>query len=204
MSANDLSFKTLREANDSRQAEWPGNDQADVPFRTIEAAGKFGEACEAVKKFLRAERGIMGSTASIEDVGDEMADAIIALDLLASQLGIDLGQAVGRKFNRTSEKYSLSSRISDDNLALHPDVINEVDTRSPAEICIDTAAAQAKRALEGAHCCGHSATVIIRSPASQTSSPHCVLVASTMDSEESSAALKGASIAIAGSEEPLF
>lgn len=58
-----------------------------------------------------AERGIKGTTATMEDVADEMADAIISLDLLASEMGIDLGEAVARKFNRTSVKYDLKTRL---------------------------------------------------------------------------------------------
>lgn len=107
----ELTFSDLRKANVNRQAEWPGNDQADVAFRAVEVAGEFGEVSEAVKKYLRAERGIKGSIASCDDIADEMADAIIALDLLADELGIDLASAVSAKFNRTSEKYDLRTRI---------------------------------------------------------------------------------------------
>lgn len=107
----NMKFEDLRNANSERQKEWPGDDQADVAFRTIEVAGEFGEVAEAIKKFLRAERGIKGSTATLEDIADEMADSIIALDLLAGQLGVDLGAAVARKFNKTSEKYGLTTRL---------------------------------------------------------------------------------------------
>ena len=60
-------FNVLRGANVQRQQEWPGNEHADVAFRAIEVAGEAGEVAEAVKKFLRAERGIKGSTATRED-----------------------------------------------------------------------------------------------------------------------------------------
>jgi len=106
-----ITFGALRQANETRQTEWPGNEQADVAFRAIEVAGEFGEVAEAVKKFLRAERGIAGSTATLDDVADEMADAVIALDLLASRLGIGLSVAVARKFNKTSEKYGFQTRL---------------------------------------------------------------------------------------------
>jgi NTP pyrophosphatase (non-canonical NTP hydrolase) len=106
-----MKFEDLRNANIERQREWPGDDKADVAFRAIEVAGEFGEVAEAIKKFLRAERGISGSTATLEDVADEMADSIIALDLLANQLDLDLGAAVARKFNMTSVKYGLKTRI---------------------------------------------------------------------------------------------
>lgn len=109
-----LTFDRLREANQIRQQEWPGNDQADIAFRTLEVAGEFGEVAEAIKKYLRAERGIRGSTATLEDVAEEMADAVIALDLLADKLGLDLGKAVRRKFDKTSAKYDLQTRLGDD------------------------------------------------------------------------------------------
>ncbi|QDL92516.1 nucleotide pyrophosphohydrolase [Paroceanicella profunda] len=106
-----LTFGALRQANDTRQMEWPGSEQADVAFRAVEVAGEFGEVSEAVKKHLRAIRGIKGSTATVEDIADEMADALIALDLLASELGIDLSTAIARKFNRTSAEHGMQTRL---------------------------------------------------------------------------------------------
>ncbi|MBO9418482.1 MazG-like family protein [Labrenzia sp. R4_1] len=108
-----MKFSDLRQANITRQKEWPGNDQADIAFRGLEVAGEFGEVAEALKKYLRGTRGIKGSTAELQDVANEMADAIIALDLLADQMGIDLGAAVTRKFNATSKKYGLETQIDD-------------------------------------------------------------------------------------------
>jgi NTP pyrophosphatase (non-canonical NTP hydrolase) len=106
-----MDLNTLRLANNRRQQEWPGNDKADVAFRAIEVAGEAGEVSEAVKKFLRAERGIKGSTATKQDVADEMGDLLIALDLLASEMGIDLSDAVAKKFDATSKKYGLETYI---------------------------------------------------------------------------------------------
>lgn len=109
-----VTFNVLRSANRQRQAEWPGNEHADVAFRAIELAGEAGEVAEAVKKFLRAERGIKGSTATKEDVASEMGDLLVSLDLLANQMGIDLGEAVRAKFNQTSEKYGMRTYIGTD------------------------------------------------------------------------------------------
>lgn len=109
--SDGVTFNVLRGANRRRQEEWPGNEHADVPFRAIELAGEAGEVAEAVKKFLRAERGIKGSTATREDIADEMGDLLVSLDLLANQLGIDLGRAVEKKFNATSEKYGMRTYI---------------------------------------------------------------------------------------------
>lgn len=85
-----IDFSALRTANVARQAEWTGCEQADIAFRALEVADEAGEIAGAVKKLLRAQRGITGSTMSIADVADEIGDTVISLDLLAAQLGMDL------------------------------------------------------------------------------------------------------------------
>lgn len=103
-----MEFEKLRKQNIKRQLEWPGSEKATLEFRTIEVAG---EAGEAVKKYLRSTNGIKGTTMDVNDIADEIADTIIALDLLASHLNIDLGEAVKTKFNKTSKKYDLQTLI---------------------------------------------------------------------------------------------
>jgi NTP pyrophosphatase (non-canonical NTP hydrolase) len=66
---------------------------------------------EATKKWLRSQRRIAGTVAALSDVEDEMGDVLIALDLLADDLGIDLTAAWKRKFNKTSRKYNLETRV---------------------------------------------------------------------------------------------
>lgn len=83
-----VDFVNLRAANLARQAEWTGNERADIAFRALEVADECGEVAGAVKKLIRAQRGICGSTMTLEDVADEIGDTIISLDLLASELGL--------------------------------------------------------------------------------------------------------------------
>lgn len=85
-----IDLEELRKANLLRQVEWKGNEQADIAFRALEVADEAGEMCGAVKKLLRAQRGIAGSTLSLQDVADEIGDTVISLDLLANELEIDL------------------------------------------------------------------------------------------------------------------
>jgi hypothetical protein len=47
-------------------------------------------------------------------VANEMGDVLVALDLLAREMGINLGDAVRDKFNATSEKYGLRTYIGSD------------------------------------------------------------------------------------------
>ncbi|MEM1346363.1 MAG: hypothetical protein AAGI34_17505 [Pseudomonadota bacterium] len=65
-----MDFSELRSANVARQEEWPGSDQIDVALRAVEVAEEAGEIAGAIKKMLRAERGILGSTATLEEVAD--------------------------------------------------------------------------------------------------------------------------------------
>jgi len=109
-----LSLETLRDANRARQLEWPGNEQCDVAFRALEFAEEAGEVAGAIKKYLRAERGIAGKTMTLADVADEMGDTLVSLDLLAGTLGINLGVATSRKFNATSEEVGLKTRLPED------------------------------------------------------------------------------------------
>lgn len=104
-------FNTLRKANQHRQKEWDGDNQISLSYRGNELAGEVGEACNIIKKLERERIGIRGSRSTIEALAEELADVIICADLIAMHEGIDLGKAVREKFNKTSEKYGLSTRM---------------------------------------------------------------------------------------------
>lgn len=102
-------LKEFRTKNAIRQAEWDPTSCLDLTFRGCELAGEVGEACNLVKKVERERRGIAGSRASLVHLAEELADVIICTDLIAADLGIDLGKAVREKFNATTRKMSLST-----------------------------------------------------------------------------------------------
>lgn len=121
-------YDTLREANEARQREWDPGGSITPSFRSNELAGEVGEALEKAaamitlaiaagkvanitKKLDRERLGIGGSRATIEDLADELADVIICCDLLAMDFEIFLDKAVAAKFNKTSEKLGLLTRL---------------------------------------------------------------------------------------------
>lgn len=106
-----MTFEQLMEANRARQAEWSGDEAITVEFRALEVAGEAGEVAEAVKKYIRRRDNIGGSISTRQDIADEIGDVVIACALLADELDLDFGRAVAAKFNRTSEKYGLETRI---------------------------------------------------------------------------------------------
>lgn len=106
-----ISLEQLRQANEKRHIEWSNGQQIDLSFRGNELAGETGEACNVIKKLERIRLGLKGSTATVDDLAEELSDIIICVDLIAMDLGIDLGESVKNKFNKTSEKYGLETKI---------------------------------------------------------------------------------------------
>ena len=103
-----LDLRDLHAANIARQAEWCPDQVPDLSFRGNELGGECGEAQNVIKKLERERQGWRGSRATKDDLADELADVVICADLCAVTADIDLGAAVRRKFNATSEKEGLS------------------------------------------------------------------------------------------------
>lgn len=105
-------LKQLREANSARQDEWENaKGKLSLSYFGNAIAGEVGEACNIIKKIERERLGLRGSRASLSDLAEELADVIIYMDLLAADCNIDLEEAIKNKFNKTSEKYNLGTRI---------------------------------------------------------------------------------------------
>ena len=102
----------LRAANIARQNEWDQDNQITASYRGNELAVEVGEACNIIKKLERERFGIRGSRATAEELADELADVVICVDLIAMHYGINLEAAIARKFNATSEKVGLETRLA--------------------------------------------------------------------------------------------
>ncbi len=112
----------LREVNAERLAAWEGeNQKADALFHAVELGGEVGEVLNVVKKLDRANKGWRGSTATLDDLGQELGDALICIDKLAAHFNIDLATVTAAKFNATSDKVGLPHK-----LALFPTTLKEV------------------------------------------------------------------------------
>jgi len=105
-------LQQLREANTRRQQEWDVDNQITAAYRGNELAGEVGEACNVIKKLERERLGIKGSRDTIEHLAEELADIIICVDLIAMHYDIALATGVRDKFNATSEKVGLQTRIA--------------------------------------------------------------------------------------------
>lgn len=106
-----MSLDQLRAANTARQIEWANGATLSLSYKGNELAGEVGEACNVIKKLEREQLGMPGSRDSVEHLAEELADVIICVDLIAMDLGIDLMSAVRAKFNATSAKVGLETRL---------------------------------------------------------------------------------------------
>jgi NTP pyrophosphatase (non-canonical NTP hydrolase) len=106
-----LTLSTLRQANEDRQKEWNPDNVITLEFRGNELAGEVGEACNIIKKLAQERLGLRGKRATIAQLAGELADALICLDLVAMQAGIDLASAVEETFNATSAKHGLQTKL---------------------------------------------------------------------------------------------
>lgn len=115
----DLTFAVLRNANVLRLPQFknkhgePAHSQPDGSDWSLgewsnAVMGELGEAANLLKKIQRGDTTLHEARA---DLGDEFADVVIYLDLLAFRAGIDLGTAVQSKWNRTSVKVGSPLRI---------------------------------------------------------------------------------------------
>lgn len=105
-----MSFlKRFREANVRRCVKGFGHALED--WSGLEwggaLAGEAGELCNVLKKIRREEQGLAGSRVKgdhVEKIAEEIADVICYADLLAARYGIDLEEAIVKKFNFISQK----------------------------------------------------------------------------------------------------
>lgn len=112
-----LNFRSLRAKNVSRCHRWFSGGLASWSLSDwgVAFGGEAGEALDAIKKLNRdriAARGNRDDAAQlVQNLADELADTVIYADLVAAYMGIDLGEAVARKFNKISEKHSFPERL---------------------------------------------------------------------------------------------
>ena len=110
---SSLSFAELRCANVERNQQWTGGVAAGLSFRGLELGGEVGEALNVAKKLERERLGWRGSRSTLDKLAEELADVIISADNMAMEAGINLAEAVVRKFNATSVANGFPQRLND-------------------------------------------------------------------------------------------
>ena len=124
-----LTFSELRATNETRCRRWHGtrdnlnktNSDGMMGWTLSDwftaFAGEVGEAGNVIKKLNRVRDGMTGNkerdivTQLKLDLGSELADAMIYLDLLANAAGINLENEVINKFNIVSQRNNFPERL---------------------------------------------------------------------------------------------
>ena len=115
---SSLTFDQLRAVNVPRCEKW--HPPESLPWSLADwsnaLCGEAGEHANVIKKIRRQETGAVNKgDPTMEELKamamEELADVVIYADLMAKQLGGDLGQAIKAKFNKVSEKYGFPERL---------------------------------------------------------------------------------------------
>ena len=106
-----MDLRDIRSANQRRHVEWAVGGEISLSFRGLELGGETGELLNELKKLERIRLGLAGGKSDLQAIEEELADVMICVDLIAMDLDIDLGPAIRKKFNKTSEKFGLSTRF---------------------------------------------------------------------------------------------
>jgi NTP pyrophosphatase (non-canonical NTP hydrolase) len=116
-----LTFDALRAANVARlplfknRRGGPAHSEPDGSDWSLgewcnAVLGELGEAANLIKK---VKRGDMTLDEARVELGNEFADVVTYLDILAYRSGVDLGDVVATKWNEVSERVGVSLRIAD-------------------------------------------------------------------------------------------
>lgn len=113
-----LSFDRLRKVSHERCKRWhpPGSLPWTAADWSNATCGEAGEMANVIKKIRRHETGAANKgdppmEVLLDMVALEIADVVIYCDLLADYLGIDLEEAVRKKFNAVSERQGFPERL---------------------------------------------------------------------------------------------
>lgn len=119
--SDGLSFDRLRSVNVERCERWhPGFRDYNASWTLADwsnaMCGEAGELANVVKKIRRVQTGTVNTgDPAVKDLirmaGEELADVVTYVDLLAAILGIDLGCAVAEKFDAVSRRHGFPERL---------------------------------------------------------------------------------------------
>lgn len=117
--APPLTFDDLTGVNLVRVRRWhPGfpDDAWTLADWSNAMLGEAGEAANIVKKLRRGETGTPGAldpdrAELVRRLGEELADTLIYLDLVAARAGVDLPAAVIAKFDAVSVREGFPDRL---------------------------------------------------------------------------------------------
>lgn len=111
-----LTFKYFRQANRKRCIKWhpEGIHSWSASDWLTAVTGELGELSSLIKMKNRERDGLPGNKFSPtkQQIAEEVADVVTYIDLLAEYYGIDLDDALIKKFNEVSDRLGLPDKIN--------------------------------------------------------------------------------------------
>lgn len=103
-----LTFGVIQQACKDRDNLW-AKGAWTLRDNIVEFNEEFGELCGNIKRLRRIELGLVtdGKTEAelTKGLEEELGDCGVVLVNIANKLGLDLGETIRKKFNKTSKKY---------------------------------------------------------------------------------------------------
>lgn len=99
----DLSLDTV--------VEFDGPSERTLNHHFLRMGAAAGRASNIIKKLERERHGMVGSRATAEELRAELNAVIVEAYVVAHLAAIDLAAEVAKKFNETSAKYGLHTRL---------------------------------------------------------------------------------------------
>lgn len=72
--------------------------------RTIKLGEEYGELCDEVLEYMHDQRPAKSKHHHAEDLGNEFADVLIVLFMLAKAMDVDIMTALGRKIEKIRKR----------------------------------------------------------------------------------------------------
>lgn len=116
MKKQPLTFSAFSILNYQRASTWHKNGIGEwsIADWAVAMMGEAGEACNIIKKYNRVRDSLHSNNPKPfdkEQLGEELADTFIYLDLLATRCGFSLEEIVIAKFNKISKRERLPHRL---------------------------------------------------------------------------------------------
>lgn len=112
---SNISFNTLREANAYRASDADKYHFCDKWTNAQWMMALVGEVGELANYLKKVDRGDFSLEDKKIEIGKELADIQIYLDLLALNLNIDLGEVTVDKYNEVSRRIDAGVFLTHDN-----------------------------------------------------------------------------------------
>jgi NTP pyrophosphatase (non-canonical NTP hydrolase) len=112
-----LNLDQIREQNVARANKWHGGSFKDWSLSdwAVAMAGEAGEVCDVIKKLNRIRDGLAGNKLTEAELnvelGKEIADTFLYLDLLAARANINMSYCIRQKFNEVSEREGFDQKL---------------------------------------------------------------------------------------------